>query len=433
MQVSIDHTEGLKRSLKIAVPAKRVEQEIHSKLSDLTRTAKISGFRPGKIPFKIVEKRYGEQVRQQVVSDVLRQSFEEALSQEKLTPATGPEIEPLCMEPGKDLEYRAKFEVIPEINLKKLSELKIKIPHGDIADEDISNAIEEIRKGNREWIEVDRPAIDGDQLLIDYEGQINNEIFAGGSAQNVKIVLGNAGFLPEFESALQNAKKDQDITFPLKFPDDYGSKDVAGKTAEFKVKVHQVSEGKLPELNADFMAKLGIENGDKDKLNQVVRNNMEKRVEQILRPKKREVVLQALFDANPLELPEGLIKQDCERLLHESKSKKQQPAEQADDKELTVDDFKDKAKRRVALSLIMSQIISEHKLEPKADRVKEFILSIAQNAPNPEEIVRQYYSNKEIMGELESIVLEEQVVDCVIEGADVSTETRSYKDLTGPQ
>lgn len=430
MQVSVDTAEGLKRSLKIAVPAQKVEQEVQSRLQDLARTVRMSGFRPGKIPYKVVEKRYGGRVRQEVLGEVLQSSFQEAVDQENLSPATGPQIEPLCIEPGKDLEYRADFEVYPDVKLKDIKELDIVVPDATLTDEDMEKAVDNLRKGQAQWLDVERAATDGDQVIIDYSGSIDGEEFAGGTAEDVTVTLGAGQFLADFERHLSGVTAGQDIQFELSFPDDYAGKDVAGKTAQFTAHVHKVQEVKYPELNDDFAKNLGVEEG-LDKLKSLVRSQLEGKLAGSLREERRQIVMKAMFEANPVDLPEGLVRQDSEQLLQETLSRQKSFNQPGDAAELMAEDFTDQSKRRVALSMILGEVVKQNQLEADPERIKELVYAVAQNAPNPGEVVRYYYSDKRRMSEIQSIALEDKVVEWVLGRANVRTETKNYEELTG--
>jgi len=426
MQVSVEASAGLERRMRVQVPADKIEQEVAARLQKVGRRAKIKGFRPGKIPAKVVKQHYGGQVRQEVLQEILQSSYSEAIMQEKLQPAGGPSIEPETLEEGKDLTYIAVFEVYPEFELKKLDKIKVQEPQANISVEDIDTMLENLRKQRADWTAVDRKAGDDDQVTVDFEGTLNGEPFEGGSAQEFPVVLGGGQMLADFEKNLKGMKAGDEKSFKMKFPKDYHAAELAGEKVEFAVKVSQVAEQALPELDEEFVKAYGIESGSLDDLRKDVEENLQRELEAKTRAEVKKQILEGLLDTNPIELPGVLVTQECESLQKETMQRmgitdeNQAPA---------VDTFTETAEKRVRLGLLMSAVLQENELKVDQGRVTAKVDEICAPYENPEEIKNIYLQNPQFLGQIENMVLEEQVVEWLLEQAKVTSKNMKFKDL----
>ncbi len=320
MHVSLETTGALERKMTVEVPAEKVTSAIEQRLQKMTRQVKISGFRPGKVPLHIVRQRFGKQVFQEVVADTMQSSYQEAIHQEKLRPAGSPQIEPLNLETDQDLKYIATFEVYPEINLTDTSEFEIEIADVEISDSDIDNMLEKLRKPKMRWSEVDREAMNDDQVTIDFKGTIDGELFPGGSQDNFSFVVGGSTLLPEFEKQLYGVKKDEVKSFDVTFPEDYMQQELAEKVATFEVKVKKIEEGKLPEFDEAFVKEFGIEDGNLDSLKEQLKKNMSVELEQRKKAFVKDQVMQCLYESNKCEIPGALVIQEIQALRKQSMS-----------------------------------------------------------------------------------------------------------------
>ncbi|MGA0085695.1 MAG: trigger factor [Steroidobacteraceae bacterium] len=428
MQVSVSTTQGLERRIEVAVPAERVSAEIEGRLKQIARTARLKGFRPGKAPLTVVRKQYGEQVQGEVVSELFRQSFGEAISTQNLKPATDPRIESLSAEPGAEMRYTALIEVFPEFSIKPLTDLEVDRPSADITDADLEAMLETMRKQRPEFNAVEREAGEGDRVTVDFEGRIDGETFQGGTATGIPFVIGQGRMLKEFEDGVKGAKAGDEKSVTVNFPADYGSEQVAGKTAIFSVKVTAVEEQKLPELDDTFCEAFGITEGGVEALRKEVRESMEREMANAIRNRVRTQVLDKLHDANPIEVPKGMIAEAVQSMQVDMarrmgiKDPKQLPAS---------DGLQEPARRRVALGLVVGEIIRDQDLKVDRARVNERLTELVGDYPNADEMRRQYLQNAEAMRQIESAVLEDQLIDYVLTQAKVNSQPSTFSELTG--
>ncbi|WP_462383420.1 trigger factor [Pseudomonas sp. Marseille-QA0892] len=429
MQVSVESTSALERRMTIGVPAERIETEVDKRLQQTARRAKIPGFRPGKVPMSVIRQRYEAAARQEALGDIIQATFYEAVVEQKLNPAGAPAVEPKVFEKGKDLEYTATFEVFPEFSVSGLEDIAIERLSADVADSDVDNMLEILRKQNTRFEKADRAAQDGDQLNIDFVGKIDGEAFSGGSAQGTSLVLGSGRMIPGFEEALIGAQAGEERVINPTFPEDYQNLDLAGKTAEFTVKVNEVAEPKLPELNDDFFKLFGVTEGGEEGFRAEVRKNMERELRQAIKAKVKNQVMDGLLSANPIEAPKALIDNEVNRLRVQAV---QQFGGNIKPDQLPADLFTEQAKRRVVLGLIVAEVVKQFELKPDDARVRELIEEMASAYQEPEQVVSWYYKNDEQLNEVRSVVLEEQVVDTVLEKAKVTDKSVSYEEAVKP-
>jgi len=415
--------------MSITVPAERIETQVNKRLQQTAQKAKIPGFRPGKVPMSVIRQRFEADARQEAVSDVIQSSFYEAVAEQKLAPAGQPSVEPKVLEKGKDLEFVATFEVFPEIKVGGLEAIAIERQQAEVADSDVDNMLDILRKQNTRFEAVDRAAEKDDQLNIDFVGKIDGEAFAGGSATGTQLVLGSGRMIPGFEDALIGAKAGEERVINPTFPEDYQNLDLAGKTAEFTVKVNSVSAPQLPELNDEFFALFGIKEGGLEGFRAEVRKNMERELRQAIKSKIKNQVMEGLLTANPVEVPKALIASEVNNLRVQAV---QQFGGNIKPDQLPAELFEEQAKRRVSLGLIVAEVVKQFELKPDDARVRELIQEMASAYQEPEQVVAWYYKNDQQLNEVRSVVLEEQVVDTVLQKANVTDKSVSYEEAVKP-
>ena len=429
MQVSVESTSALERRLTIGVPAERIESEVTKRLQQTARRAKVPGFRPGKVPMSVIRQRYEDSARQEALGDLIQSSFYEAIVAEKLNPAGAPSVEPKVFEKGKDLEYVATFEIYPEIQVAGFEGITVERPQAEVSEADVDNMLDILRKQNTRFEAVERAAEHGDQLNIDFVGKIEGEAFAGGSAKGTALVLGSGRMIPGFEDALVGAKAGEERVITPTFPEDYQNLELAGKTAEFTVTVNAVAAPVLPELNEQFFALFGASEGGLEGFRAEVRKNMERELRQAIKSKVKNQVMEGLLAANPVELPKALVANEVQRLRVQAV---QQFGGNIKPEQLPAELFEEQAKRRVSLGLIIAEVVKQAELKPDDARVRELIEEMASAYQEPEQVVAWYYKNEQQLGEVRSVVLEEQVVDTVLQKAKVTDKPVSYEEAVKP-
>ncbi|HTW37339.1 MAG TPA: trigger factor [Steroidobacteraceae bacterium] len=427
MQVSVTAT-GLERRLEVAVPADDVQREVDQRLRRLSRTARLKGFRPGKAPIAIVRQQFGDQVHAEVVSELMRSSLAEAVSQEHLRPATGPRIEPIDLAPGADLKYAAIFEVMPEIKLRPLDSIAIERPTASVAESDIDAMIESMRRQRPLYTEVERPARPTDRVTVDYDGRIDGQPFEGSEGRDAAFVLGSGRLLAELDAAVTGAAPGESRAATVRYPDTHANKSLAGRTAEFTVRVKKVEEQSLPPIDEEFCRAFGVEEGGIDALRAEVRKSMEHELGEVVRNRLRSQVLDTLYRDNPLEVPRALVAEAIERLQVETAQRmgardlSQLPPREA---------FEEPARRRVALGAILGEIVRAEGVQVDRSKVEARLEAVAANYPKPEEARRAYLQSPEAMRQLESAVIEDQALDAVLARAKVTERPATFRELTG--
>ncbi|WP_277052132.1 trigger factor [Zestomonas thermotolerans] len=429
MQVSVENTSALERRMTVGVPAERIETEVNKRLQQTARRAKIPGFRPGKVPMSVIRQRYEGAARQEALNDLIQETFYEAIVAQKLNPAGAPSVEPKTFEKGKDLEYVATFEVFPEFQVAGFEGITVERLQAEVKDSDVDNMLEILRKQNTRFETVEREAQNGDQLNIDFVGKIDGEAFAGGSAKGTTLVLGSGRMIPGFEEGLVGAKAGEERVLELTFPADYQNLDLAGKAAQFTVTVNSVAEPKLPELNDEFFALFGIKEGGLEGFRAEVSKNMERELRQAIKSKVKNQVMEGLLAANPIEVPKALVSNEVNRLRVQAV---QQFGGSIKPDQLPAELFEEQAKRRVVLGLIVAEVVKQYELKPDEARVRELIEEMASAYQEPEQVVAWYYKNEQQLNEVRSVVLEEQVVDTVLQKAQVTDKQVSYEEAVKP-
>jgi len=428
MQVSLTATGGLERRLEVAVPAERVASEVEERLKRISRTARLKGFRPGKAPFTVIRRQFGEQVHAEVVNDLMRSSYADALSQEKLTPATGPRIEPIEMGAGTDLKYAAVFEVLPEVRVKPAAEITIERPVATITEADTDAMIESMRRQRPVFTAVERPVLLTDRVTVDYEGRLEGNIVQGAKGEDVAFIVGAGRIMAEIEEAVKGATSGETRAVSVRFPAEHPDKQLSGKPVELALTVKKIEEPSLPAVDAEFMSAFGVSDGDASVFRDEVRNSMEREMGQAVRQRLRSAVIEGLLRDNAMEVPRGLVEDQVRELQLEMarrmgiKDESQVPQRQG---------FEEPARRRVALGLIIGEIIRAEKLKVDRHRVQARLDEIAASYPNSDEVRRAYLQSADAMRQIEASVLEDQVIDWVLEHATVTDRPSTFSELTG--
>lgn len=430
MQVSLETTSGLERRLTVGVPAEQVENEVENRLKQAARNVSIKGFRKGKVPMSVVKQRFGAGIRQEVVGDVISRSFYAAVQKENVKPAGQPSIQPKQLAVGKDLEYVATFEVYPSVALSDLSAFEITKYTAEVTEADVDNMIEVLRKHQATWSVVERAAADGDQVNINFVGTKDGVEFAGGKADNHALLLGSKSMIPGFEDGIVGMKAGEQKTVALTFPDDYQAEELKGAAVEFVITVNSVSEAQLPELKKEFFQKFGVEKGGEKQFRKEVKANMDRELGNALKAKVKVQVMDALIASHTTDVPKALVANEIEVLRNQMMQRFGGQQQNFDVKSLLPDTmFQEEASRRVTLGLIVGEIVKSAKLKPDAKRVRAMIEEIASTYQEPKEVVEYYSSNQELMGGVESAVLEDQVVDHIIAQAKVSEVETNYDEI----
>lgn len=429
MQVSVETTNGLERKLTVAVEEEHIAKVVDGRLQDMTRTVKVKGFRAGKVPLKIVKQQYEEQVRQEVMTDVLQSTLYEAIGQEKLNPAGTPRIDKMDSEAGKGMEYTVLFEVYPEIKLGDLSAEKIEKTVCEISETDIDEMIETVRGQHKEWKSVERASKEGDQLNINFKGKVDGEVFAGGEANDMAIELGSGRMIKGFEEGLIGASAGDDVTLSVTFPEDYHAKDLAGKPAQFETHVNKVEEAVLPEIDVEFAEKLGIKDASIENLRKEISTGMQQELGSRLNTMLKASVMDVLIKTNSFDIPTALVETESEALKKQMMQNLAQQGMQQPDLKMDATMFADQAERRVRLGLVMSEIVQSEKIEVDDDRVKKKVEEIAAPYEQPQQVIDWYYSDKQRLAEVKALVTEEQVVDWVIDKVKVVDTQKKFKDI----
>jgi trigger factor len=434
MQVSIETTSGLERRLTVGVPADTVEGEIEKRLKDAAKNIRLNGFRKGKVPMKVVKQRYGAGVRQEVVGEVISRSFYEAAQQEAVKPAGQPSIQPKEMGEGKDLEFVATFEVYPEVALGDISGFKITRETADITDEDVDNMIETLRKHQATYEVVERASADGDQVTIDFVGRKDGEEFEGGKAEGHTLVLGSGSMVPGFEEGIVGMKAGDEKTIKVTFPEDYQADELKGAEVEFAIKVHSVAEQTLPELKKPFFQKFGLEKGGIKAFQKEVKANMERELKNALKAKVKTQVMDQLLELHEVELPKALVSSEIEVLRNQMMQRFGQQPKGFDAKSMLPDSmFEEEAKRRVSLGLIVGEVVKSAKIKPGEKAIRKMVEEVASTYEDPQEVIDYYYSQQQLLAGIESAVLEDQVVEHILQQAEVTETTSSYDAIMQPQ
>jgi len=420
MQVSMENTGGLGRRMTVQVPAERVDGEVTSRLESMTHTVRLDGFRPGKVPLSVVRQKYGKQVHEEILHQVINSTLQEAMVQENIRPAGEPTIEPVTRNPGEPIEFVATFEIFPQLSDAINYDFKVERPVVQIEDDDISAMLENLRKQRATWAAVERAATTGDQVVIDFEGTVNGESFTGNKAENMPLVLGSGSMVPGFEEQLAGVSAGDEKSIEITFPVDYPGTEVAGKAAVFRIKVHEVSTMELPELNDEFAKAFGIAEGSIAALKAEVTGNMQRELKGLIASSLKSQVFAGLLEKNPIEAPQQMVRNEIRQLgMHGKSAGTDETALQAE------------AERRIKLGIIVSEIVKRNQIQLDPQRVRETVDTIAASYEKPEEVVQWYYGNQEMLSGVQSAVIEDQAVEWVMEhgGVEISDKAFSFNEL----
>ena len=426
MQVSVEQTGALERRMEVSVPKERVEQAVDKRLQQVSRTAKLKGFRPGKVPLKVIQQQFGAQVRQEVVGDLMQSSFAEAVTQQKLSPATGPRIEPIAIAAGEDLKYRAIFEVFPEITLKNVEGLEVARPVAEVTEADIDAMVENLRAQRPKFNAVERESREGDRVTMDFVGLLDGAEFEGSKGNDVAVLLGSGRMLKGFEAGIAGMKAGEERKIDVRYADDYHNKALAGRTASFDVQMKKVEEKSLPDLDDEFCREYGVTEGGIAQMRSEVADNMRRELETNVRARLKQQLLDKLFDANPVEVPKSLVDAQVREMQIESarrmgaKDASQVPPPEP---------FVEPARRRVALGMLVGELIKTRGITLDRGRVESRLADVAGGYPDPSSVLKAYRQNAEAMRQVENMVLEDQVVDYLLARAKVSDQPATFKEV----
>lgn len=428
MQVSVESTGNLERRMTVEVPSERIDEAVEQRLRSMAGRVRVAGFRPGKVPLRVVKQRYGKEVYQEVVGQVLEESYREAIAQQQLRPAGSPQIEAKAIEPGRTLAYVATFEVYPEFKVGALDGLEITRPQVQVTEADVDRMIENLRRQRTRFEPVERAAAEGDRVTVDFEGTLDGQPFEGGKGENVAIVLGQGRMLKDFEQALEGMKAGEEKQIDLTFPEGYHAESLAGKTARFTLTAREVAEPRLPEVDEDFALGFGVKEGGVEGLRREIRANMERELAQAIKARIKSQVMDGLYSNTTLDLPKALVTEEIGRMRAQLMAQ----LGQKDAKQFPDELFADEARRRVALGLIIAEIVRSEDLKLDRERVESALQELASTYEDAQQVIDYYRRNPQAMSQLEAMVLEEQVVDWVLERAKVTDESMSFDSLMNP-
>ena len=434
MATQIESTGQLERKLQMDVPVAEVKAEVDQRLRKLARTLKMPGFRPGKVPMKMVEQSYGAQVHAEELGDAVGKAFGSAVEEHGLRVAGQPRIEGRDGAGEEVLGFTAHFEVYPEVKIGDAASLEIERVSCPVGDAEIDKTVEVLRKQRVTWEAAERAAQDGDRVTIDFVGKLDDVAFDGGTAQDFPFVLGEGRMLADFETGVRGMAPGESRTFAVAFPADYGSENLAGKTAQFEVTLKQVEAPKLPEVNAEFATQLGVPDGDLEKMRADIRTNLEREVAQRVNARTKANVMEALPKLAEFELPKALVDAESAQLLERAKADLQSRGMDLKQlPEIPADTFKEQAERRVRLGLLVAEIVRENGLTAKPDQIRKQIEDFAQAYENPAEVVRYYFSDRDRLAEVEALVVEQNVVEWALGKASVADKAIAFDDLMAQQ
>jgi trigger factor len=428
MNVTVESTGALERRMRVEVPIEAIENEVSSRLKSVGKTARIKGFRPGKVPARVVRQKYGKQVRQEVLGEVMQKSYTDAVMQENLRPAGGPKIETEG-EDEKSFTYVATFEVLPEVQLKDLDKIKVEKPEIEIGDEDLEDMLLSLRRQRASWEEAERKAADGDRVIVDFKGSIDGEEFQGGSGDEIPVVLGDGQMLADFEKGLKGMQAGEEKTIKVKFPKDYPAEELAGKKADFAIKMHKVTEQVLPELDDEFAAAFNVTDGGLEQFRTDVRDNMEREARQKVDADVREQVMNGLIEKNPIDVPQALIEEEMHSMQHEAM---QRMGIEDHDQAPPMENFREAAEKRVRLGLLLRQVIAENGIKADDSDLRARVEDICAGYENSEEMVRMYMDNPQVMQQIEPMVVEQKAVEWLLENGKAKGKKVSFKEYMNP-
>ncbi|WP_077338103.1 trigger factor [Pseudocolwellia agarivorans] len=433
MQVSVETTQGLERRLTISVPAESVDVEVKNRLRHIAKTQRINGFRPGKVPPSVIQKRYGKSVRQEVAGELMQRNFVDAIVAEKINPAGRPNFVAKSNEEGKALEFEATFEVYPEIKLNDLGAIKVEKPKVEVTDKDLEEMFVTLQNQHKTWKENKRKSKKGDKLTIDFTGRIDGEDFEGGKAEGFELELGAGRMIPGFETDIIGMKVGEEKTIKVTFPDDYHAENLKGKEAEFDIIVHKTEGPVVPDVDEEFAKLFGVEEGGVEALREEVSKNMSRELTQAVKAKVKEQVIDGLLEAHDVDIPASLIAQEVDVLRQQAMQRFAGQMDPNNLPELPAEMFEEQAKKRVKTGLLLGEVIKVNELKVDENKVNELIASAASAYEDPKEVIEYYTTNKELNQQMQNVALEEQAVEVVLASAKVKEKKASFKDIMNPE
>lgn len=435
MSVTVETLENLERKVVLSLPWSEINAETDKKLKQTQRRAKIDGFRPGKAPLKMIAQMYGASAQNDVINELVQRRFYDVAVAQELKVAGFPRFEGVEEQDDKEsFKVAAIFEVFPEVVIGDLSAQEVEKVTASVGDAEVDQTVEILRKQRTRFNHVEREARNGDRVIIDFEGKIDGEPFAGSASKNYAFVLGASQMLPEFEAGVVGMKAGESKDVTVNFPEDYHGKDVAGKTAVFTITLNNVSEATLPEVDADFAKALGIADGDVAKMREEVQKNVSREVERRVNEQTKESVMNALLKAVELKAPVALVNEEAARLANEMKQNfVNQGMADAANLDLPLDMFKEQAERRVSLGLILAKLVDENKLEPTEEQIKAVVANFAESYEDPQEVIDWYYADPSRLQAPTSLAVESNVVDFVLGKAKVNEKALSFDEVMGAQ
>jgi trigger factor len=431
MQITVESVSALERKMHIVVPADEITPKVEDRIKQAASQARIKGFRPGKVPVREVRRRFGEGILQEVSSEVMQQSYSDAITQETLTPAGMPRIDDVVIESGKDLSFSATFEVMPDVTPGDVSSIVVTKPSASVTESDLNDMVDKLREQRKQYVEVERAAAMDDQVTIDFEGSKDGEVFEGGTGSDHKLVLGSGSMIPGFEEGIVGMAAGDEKSLELTFPEAYHAEALAGASVVFKVAVKTVAETMLPELNDDFFKLFNVDEGGEPAFRAEVQKNMEKELQSAIDNRVKGQVMDGLLEVTEVDVPKALIDDECGR-MRQNMVQQFGGGQQFDENMLPKELFADEAEKRVRLGLIVNAVIEGESIEADADRVKSKIEDIASSYEQPEQLVNYYYSNEQALSQIQGLVLEEQVVERLLGKMAVETVEMSYQEAIQP-
>ena len=432
MQVSVEKTSELSRKMTVSVPEEVIQEKMEARFEKLAKDVKLDGFRPGKVPAKVVKKMYGDRVRGEVTGDIIQTTYYEALQQQDLTPAGHPHIHP---SEGRQegFEYTAEFEVYPDVSLAGIEQIEVVRPVAEVTDNDFDNMLEKLREQKKQWQLVERAAQEKDQITIHFSGVSEGENFTDGKVENFQVEIGAKQMIPGFEDNLVGLEVGAEKVFSITFPEQYENEKLAGKVAEFEIEVQKIEESVLPEIDAEFIKAYGVTDGDMEVFRSEIRENMGRELEQAVKNKIKNTVMDGLYAKVEVPIPNAMVDQEIETLMKPYKEQAKREKVNFEGLNLSRDTFADQAKRRVALGLILAEIVKQNDLKVDPTKVRAAIEKMAQSYDQPEEVINWHYADKSRLTEVEQMVLEDEAVAWLMSNVKVTDESVNFDDLINPE
>ncbi|GAA60938.1 trigger factor [Pseudoalteromonas sp. BSi20652] len=431
MQVSVETTQGLERRITITVPSENVETEVKKRLQQLSKTQRIDGFRAGKVPVSVINKRFGPAVRQEVAGEVMQRNYIEAIVSEKINPAGAPTFAPKSLEAGKDLEFSATFEVYPEVEVQGLDKITVEKPAVTVTNEDLANMLETLRKQHAAWADVDAAAGENDRVTVDFVGTIDGEVFEGGKAEDFPLELGQGRMIPGFEDNIVGKKAGEEVVADVTFPDDYHAENLKGKAAQFTITVKKVEAQELPELSEEFATKFGVTEGGVDALKEEVKKNMTRELDQAVKASVKDQAIKGLLANNEIEVPKALVDQEVDALRQQAAQRFGGDAQNMP--ELPAELFHEQAVTRVKTGLLLGEVIKANEIKVDDAKVEALIATVASAYEDPTEVVEYYKGNDQLMQQMRNVAMEEQAVEAILAKANVSDVEKAFDDIMNPK